>query len=109
MSSAQTGRTTPKTAYLNIRISKQQKEVIGQAAALRKVSLSEFVIENAFEAATQVLADNTRFVLSSEKWEQFCKALDAPPKTLPALKELFSRPSPFDEQQFEHETARPHR
>lgn len=91
-------REAPKTAFLNIRISEQQKDLISQAAALRKISLSEFVIENAYTAAAQVLADNTHFVLSSEKWEAFCEALDAPPKDLPALKELFRRPSPFHEE-----------
>lgn len=97
MSNSETSREAPKTAFLNIRINEQQKEVISQAATLRKISLSEFVIENAYDAATQVLADKTQFVLSPEKWEEFCDALDASPKAIPALKELFSKPSVFNE------------
>ena len=54
----------PKTAFLNIRINKRQKEVINQAAALRKLTLSEFVIENVYDAATRILDDRTQFALS---------------------------------------------
>jgi uncharacterized protein (DUF1778 family) len=97
MSNMETSRETAKTAFLNIRISEQQKDLISQAAALSKRSLSEFVIENAYDAATQVLADKTQFILSPEKWEEFCDALDAPPKSIPALKELFNKPSSFNE------------
>lgn len=97
MPNMETSRETTKTSFLNIRISEQQKDLIGKAAALSKRSPSEFVIENAYDAATQVLADKTHFVLSADKWEEFCDALDAPPKSIPALKELFSKPSPFNE------------
>ncbi len=90
-------QSSVKTAYLNIRINEENIDLISQAVALRKLSLSEFVIENAYDAATQVLADKTHFILSPEKWEEFCDALDAPSKTIPALIELFSRPSPFNE------------
>lgn len=98
MSNMGTTRKAPKTTSLNIRINQKQKEFISQAAALRKLSLSEFVIENAYDAASQVMADKARFVLSPEKWDEFCGVLDAPPKNLPCLKELFSRQSPFHEE-----------
>jgi uncharacterized protein (DUF1778 family) len=97
MSNVDISRDAAKTACLNIHINEEQKDLISQAAALSKLSISEFVIENVYNAATQVLADNTRFVLSPEKWKEFCDALDAPPKILPGIKEMFSRPSPFDE------------
>ncbi|MDP8244928.1 MAG: DUF1778 domain-containing protein [Candidatus Hinthialibacter antarcticus] len=97
MPNMEPSRESAKTAFLNIRINEQQKDLIGQAAALSKRSLSEFVVENAYDAASQVLADKTHFTLSPDKWEEFCDALDAPPKSVPALKELFSKPSPFHE------------
>ncbi|RJP28474.1 MAG: DUF1778 domain-containing protein [Candidatus Omnitrophota bacterium] len=97
MPNMETSKEITKTAFLNIRINEHQKDLISQAATLRKLSLSEFVIENAYDAATQVLADKTQFVLSPEKWEEFCDALDAPPKSIPALKELLNKPSAFNE------------
>lgn len=86
-----------KNSLLSIRISEQQKNVISQAAALQNTTISEFVLENAYEAAAEVLADKTHFVLSPEKWEEFCKALDAPPRDLPGIRKLFNKPSVFNE------------
>ena len=40
-------------------------------------------------------AAQTEFRLSSEQWEAFCQRLDASPKTIPALRQLFSEPEPF--------------
>lgn len=97
MQNMEPSREAAKTAFLNIEISEQQKDLICQAAAMSKCSLNEFVVENAYDAATQLLAEKTHFMLSPEKWEEFCVALDSPPKTIPAFKELLKQPSPFDE------------
>jgi predicted DNA-binding antitoxin AbrB/MazE fold protein len=42
-------------------------------------------------------ANRTQFVLSEERWQQFCEALDAPAKEIPALKKLLTESSVFDE------------
>jgi len=98
MPKARSSKEAPKTVFLNIRINERQKDMIGRAATLRKCSLSEFVIENAYDAATQILTDKAQFVLSPQAWDAFCEALDAPPKAIPALKELFNKPDFFNEQ-----------
>jgi predicted DNA-binding antitoxin AbrB/MazE fold protein len=36
------------------------------------------------------------FMLSEDRWQAFCDALDAPPKDLPALKKLLTGTSRFD-------------
>jgi uncharacterized protein (DUF1778 family) len=54
------------------------------------------MIEHAFNAAQQVLADQANFYLSPKKWAEFCAALDAPPKELPRLRKLLTEPSLFD-------------
>lgn len=97
MQNMEPSRETAKTAFLNIQISEQQKDLICRAAAMSKRSLNEFVVENAYDAATQRLAEKTHFILSPEKWEEFCVALDSPPMPIPALKDLLKQPSPFDE------------
>jgi uncharacterized protein (DUF1778 family) len=52
--------------------------------------------EHAFNAAQQVLADQVQFVLSPERWEEFCTALDMPPKEIPALRRLLTEKNVFD-------------
>jgi len=55
--------------------------------AVRRTSLSNFMLEHAYEAAQQVLAEQVDIVLSPAEWDAFCKALDAPPRSIPALQE----------------------
>jgi uncharacterized protein (DUF1778 family) len=86
----------PKETRLNIRISGHQKEIITQAAQLQHATISDFVIEQAYEAATHLLADNARFVLPKADWDAFCEALDAPTTDIPALRKLLTTPSVFE-------------
>ena len=74
-----------------------QKDVITRAAELKQTTVTNFMVEQAFSAAQQILADQTHFYLSPEKWDEFCAAIDAPPQDLPLLRKLLSEPSVFDE------------
>ena len=90
-------QTEQKQARLNIRASARQKEVIAKAAQLRHTTISDFVLESAYEAAVQALADNTHIVMSPQQFEEFCAVLDAPPPTdLTALRKLLTEPSILD-------------
>jgi predicted DNA-binding antitoxin AbrB/MazE fold protein len=40
--------------------------------------------------------DISRFVISAERWQQFCDLLDAPPKVIPALRKLLTEKSVLD-------------
>ncbi len=90
--------TSAKTTKVQLRLRPDQKAVIARAAQLRQTSLSNFMLEHAYEAAQQVLAEQVDIVLSPAEWEAFCQALDAPPRQIPALKKLLSEPSVFDGQ-----------
>lgn len=74
-----------------------QKDVIARAAEITQTTMTSFMVQQAFMAAQQILADQTHFYLSPAKWDEFCAALDAPPKNLPALSRLLTQPSVFDE------------
>lgn len=74
----------------SIRATAKQKALIARAALRSNKTISEFVLENAIEAAEALESDNANFVVSREKYEQFLAALDEKPKSIPALRKLFS-------------------
>lgn len=85
-----------KATKVQLRLRPDQKAVLARAAQLRHTSLSTFMLEHACEAAQQVLAEQVDIVMSPKDWEAFRKALDAPPRVIPALKKLFTEASIFD-------------
>lgn len=87
-----------KSDRFSIRVSARQKEVIATAARLSQVTISEFVLEQSYLAARQIVADQTSFTLSKKEWKAFCDALDAPPKPVLALRKLLTKPGVFDAQ-----------
>jgi uncharacterized protein (DUF1778 family) len=89
--------STLKETKVQLRMRALQKDVIARAAELKQTTLTSFMVEQAFHAAQQILADQTHFYLSPEKWDEFCAALDAPPHDLPELRKLLTGPSVFDE------------
>lgn len=86
-----------KETKVQLRMRPLQKDVIARAAELRQTTVTNFMIEQAFQAAQQILADQTHFYLSPEKWDEFCAALDAPPTKKLKLQKLLTEPSVFDE------------
>jgi uncharacterized protein (DUF1778 family) len=75
----------------SIRATARQKELIARAATRSNMTISEFVLDNAVAAAEALEMDNANFIVSREKYEQFLAALDEPPRTIPALRRLFSK------------------
>ncbi len=88
--------TTQREARLSIRASEPDKTLLAQAARARRMNMSQFVLEASLDAARTIIADQTEFRLPSEQWEAFCQRLDAPAKTIPALRQLFSEADPFN-------------
>jgi uncharacterized protein (DUF1778 family) len=91
-------KSSLKASKVQLRLRPDQKALIARAAELCGTTLSDFMLEHAYEAAQHVLADQVHFVLPPVEWEAFCKALDAPPRVIPALQELFRKGSVFDGQ-----------
>jgi uncharacterized protein (DUF1778 family) len=85
-----------RESKVQLRLRPGQKELISQAAQAKQTTLTSFMVENAVNAAQQVLADQVHFELSPERWEAFCAALDAPPKEISALRQLLTEASVFD-------------
>jgi uncharacterized protein (DUF1778 family) len=89
--------TALKGTKVQLRMRPLQKEVISRAAELKQTTMTNFMVEHAFNAAQQILADQTHFYLAPGRWDEFIAALDAPPRDLPALRKLLTEPGVFDE------------
>lgn len=96
MRNTQMNTVENKETRLNIRANSHQKKVIARAAKLRKTTISHFVLDNAYEMALAILAEETHFKLPEKKWQAFCEALDRKPKDIPALRKLLVEPSIFE-------------
>lgn len=89
-------RSTQKALRFSISVSAAQKRVIAEAARIKDTTISDFVLEQSLTVAHQVIADQVQFRLPKKQWKQFCDALDAPPKTIPALRRLLNKTALFD-------------
>ena len=97
MSSKSTPRPSLKESKVQLRLRPAQKDLIARAAQVKQTTLTNFMVEHAFSAAQEVLADQVHFSLSPERWEAFCAAIDAPPKVIPSLRKLLKKPGVFDD------------
>lgn len=82
---------TARDATIHIRAPRQTKELIEAAASSLGKSLSEFTLESARRQAVDVLLDQRLFVLESEQYAAFLRALDDPPPAGAKLKALMKR------------------
>lgn len=82
----------------NLRWTAQQEQAIRQAAQMKQKSVSAFILDQAYEAARQVLQQEEyyRFNLTTSQWHEFCAALDAPAPRVEALHKLMTNPSVFE-------------
>jgi uncharacterized protein (DUF1778 family) len=88
--------TQSRSEKLDLRVAPDAKRMLQEAARERHTSLSQFVLDSAIAAATEVLAERSRIVLSGEDWTAFMAALDAPPRKHPRMERLLNEPSVFD-------------
>jgi uncharacterized protein (DUF1778 family) len=80
----------------NLRVERDEDEIVRAASEVSGTSYSNFVREAAVTEAERVLADRTHFVLDADQWRQLNEMLDRPPRVLPGLRDLFSRPNVFE-------------
>ena len=88
--------TSTKNQRLQLRLTDRQKEIITRAAEVKQTTMTNFILEKSYEAAIEVLTEQTMFTLNDEQWDEFCEALSAPPKPIPALRKLLTEKGVFD-------------
>ncbi len=80
--------STSHNAQLILRIPPRQVAVLRQAAKLSNKSLTDFILDSAYQVAEQT-------VLNGEQAQAFVDLLDRPAQNNPGLKALLSRPVPW--------------
>lgn len=98
MPSAATGTSnSPRSSRLGVRATPDQEAILRRAAAIRHQSLTDFVLDSACQAAEQTLIDQRLFLVSGERYDSLLELLDQPASDNPGLRELFAKPSPWEE------------
>jgi uncharacterized protein (DUF1778 family) len=87
---------TTKAKTLNLRVTEEQKSAFEQAALIKQTKVSNFILNNAYEAAQEVIRDQHLITVSENQWHVICHALDNPPKSNPALRKLMKSKSVFE-------------
>jgi uncharacterized protein (DUF1778 family) len=80
---------------INMRVSERQEQLLRAAAELSGETLTGFVLSVATERAEQVLERAHRIDLSSDAFQRFVAALDAPAEDMPVLRRYATEASPI--------------
>jgi uncharacterized protein (DUF1778 family) len=84
-----------KESRLDLRLTKPQKELIEQAAAISGRTVTDFSTDTLTKEAEEVIRRDRTLRVDSEAFDEFNRILDAPAKSLPGLADLLSRRSVF--------------
>jgi len=95
-SSSTTAARTPRSARLGLRATPEQERVLRRAAEVAHKSLTDFVLESACQAAEQTLLDQRLFVVPGDRYQAMLDLLDRPAQDNPGIRDLFSRPEPWE-------------
>jgi uncharacterized protein (DUF1778 family) len=83
-----------RTARLCLRATPQQEAVLRRAAEVSHKSMTDFILDSAFQAAEQTLLDQRLFTLTGGQAEALLDLFDRPEQDNAGLKDLFSRSVP---------------
>lgn len=83
--------TSARTARLGLRATPEQEAVLRRAAEVMHKSLTDFVLDAAYQAAEQALLDHRLFMVSGSQYQALLDMLDRPEADNPGLVDLFSR------------------
>jgi len=84
-----------RDAAINLRALPDQRALIDHAAQLLGKNRSDFMLEAACDKARSVMLDQVFFGLDADRFRQFTKLLDAPPKRNPGLDRLMAVKTPW--------------
>lgn len=81
-----------KSERLEMRLTKQQKDLIERAARIKGLDVTSFAVPTVLEAAQEIVGRQAATVLSDHDYKKFLRILDADeepaPKLMAAVKRL---------------------
>ena len=86
-------RAARKEDRLELRLEPEKRQLLDAAAKATGVSTSAFVLAHATEAARDVLADTTHYVLPADRWTAFMELLDRDEQPVEGLAAFLARRS----------------
>jgi uncharacterized protein (DUF1778 family) len=84
-----------RDAVVNLRMTKEVRDLIDNAAALLDKTRTDFIVESSRKHAIDVLLDRRLFTLKAGHYDAFVSALDTPPVPNEKLKRLLASKSPW--------------
>ena len=84
-----------RSARLGLRTTPQQEAVLRRAAEVSHKSMTDFILDSAYQAAEQTLLDQRLFLVSDTRSQALLDLFDRPERDNPGLKDLFSRRAPW--------------
>ena len=86
-----------KETRLSIRVDALRKAVIARAAKQRGETISDFVLDNAYQIASELIANEGAITLSKKQLTHLIETLDRPPaKSIAAVRKLLTERSILD-------------
>jgi len=82
----------PRSQRFNLRATPSQDAIIRQAAAARRMSVTDFMLEASLAEAQRALHEDRRLVLMNEVFDRLAEELDESDEPVQALVELIKRP-----------------
>ena len=82
-----------RSARLGLRATPEQETVLRRAAEVAHKSLTDFILDAAYQAAEQTLLDQRLFMVSGSQYQALLDMLDRPESDNSVLAHLFSRES----------------
>lgn len=80
-----------ESARINLRTSLEAKALIERAASLMGTTVSSFMLQNSYEAAQRIVADNNTLLLSQQAFDHFVATCETPAEPTDALRTLLAR------------------
>ena len=82
---------------LSMRLPASDIAIIDRAADLKGRSRTDFVREAAVRAAEEIVMESALIRMSARGFRAFMAAIEAPPRAVPELVELFRRTPPWED------------
>jgi uncharacterized protein (DUF1778 family) len=87
--------TAIKNDRIELRLTREQKLEIEQAAAISGRSVTDFSVPLLVDQANEIIRQERQLAVSKEAWDAFNDILDLPAKPLAGLADLLQRQSVF--------------